>query len=60
MFPLMKKLFLMMVYFTKVINVFNNGEKNIIKLKASNCHEIKTTSNHKFYVREKDIYSPIY
>lgn len=44
--------------FHKVINVFNNGEKNIIKLKASNCHEIKTTSNHKFYVREKTYIHP--
>ena len=32
--------------FHKVINVFNNGEKNIIKLKASNCHEIKYMVNN--------------
>lgn len=39
--------------FKKVLNVFNNGLKDIIKIKCMGVDEIKCTSNHKFYVREK-------
>ena len=37
----------------KVINVFDNGRHNIYKINAMGIDEIKTTLNHKFYVREK-------
>lgn len=36
----------------KVVNVFNNGTHDIYKIKAMGVDEIKTTLNHKFYVRE--------
>lgn len=39
--------------FKKVLNVFNNGLKDIVKIKCMSVDEIKCTSNHKFYVREK-------
>ena len=37
----------------KVVNVFNNGTRDIYKINAMGIDEIKTTYNHKFYVREK-------
>jgi site-specific DNA-cytosine methylase len=37
----------------KVTNVFNNGTHDIYKINAMGVDEIKTTLNHKFYVREK-------
>lgn len=39
--------------FKEVINVFNNGLKDIIKIKGMGVDEIKCTPNHRFYVREK-------
>ena len=36
----------------KVVNVFNNGTHDIYKINAMGVDEIKTTLNHKFYVRE--------
>lgn len=37
----------------KVVNVFNNGIHDIYKINAMGIDEMKTTYNHKFYVREK-------
>lgn len=37
----------------KVVNIFNNGTHDIYKINAMGVDEIKTTLNHKFYVREK-------
>lgn len=37
----------------KVVNIFNNGVHDIYKINAMGIDEIKTTYNHKFYVREK-------
>ena len=39
--------------FKQVVNVFNNGLKDIVKIKGMGVDEIKCTPNHKFYVREK-------
>ena len=36
----------------KVVNVFDNGTHDIYKINAMGVDEIKTTLNHKFYVRE--------
>ena len=36
----------------KVVNIFNNGTHDIYKINAMGVDEIKTTLNHKFYVRE--------
>ena len=36
----------------KVANIFNNGTHDIYKINAMGVDEIKTTINHKFYVRE--------
>ena len=36
----------------KVVNIFNNGTHDIYKINAMCVDEIKTTLNHKFYVRE--------
>ena len=38
--------------YNRVVNFFDNGKKEIYKLKASSFDEIKTTENHRFYVRE--------
>lgn len=38
----------------RVINVFNQGIKKTYAIKAMGFHEIKTTINHKFYVRKKE------
>lgn len=35
-----------------VTNVMNQGVKNIVSVKAMGFDEIRTTNNHKFYVRE--------
>ena len=37
--------------YEKVVNFFDNGKKDIIRLVTSNMDEIKTTSNHRFWVR---------
>lgn len=37
----------------KVVNTFDNGVHDIYKINAIGVDEIKTTLNHKFYVREK-------
>lgn len=37
----------------KVVNVFYNGTHDIYKINAMGVDEIKTTYNHRFYVREK-------
>ena len=37
----------------KVINKFNNGTHEIYKINAMSIDEIKTTYNHKFYIRTK-------
>lgn len=37
----------------KVVNVFGNGTHDIYKINAMGVDEIKTTLNHKFYIREK-------
>lgn len=39
--------------YNRVVNFFDNGKKEIYKLKTSSFDEIKTTENHRFYVREK-------
>lgn len=39
--------------FKQVRNVFNNGLKDIVKIKSMGVDEIKCTTNHKFYIREK-------
>ena len=39
--------------FHKVIDWMNNGEKDVYCIDAMCTDEIKTTSNHKFYVRKK-------
>ena len=36
--------------YQKVLKVGSDGHKNIINIKSSNCHGIKTTSNHPFYI----------
>lgn len=38
--------------YNRVVNFFDNGKKEIYKLKTSSFDEIKTTENHRFYVRE--------
>ena len=38
--------------YKKVINTFNNGKHEIYSIKGMGIDEIKTTFNHKFYVRE--------
>lgn len=37
--------------YEKVINVFDNGKKDIVRLVTPNVDEIKTTPNHRFWVR---------
>ena len=37
----------------KVVNVFDNGVKPIVRIKAMGTDEIKCTTNHKFYVRTR-------
>lgn len=44
--------------FRKVVNFFDNGKKEIWKLTGSAFDEIKTTENHKFYVRKKQYKYP--
>ena len=39
--------------YEKVTNVFSQGRKNIIEIRAMNFDSIKTTLNHKFLVRRK-------
>ena len=39
--------------YRKVVNTFDNGKKNIVKLVTSNAHALETTANHRFYVRKK-------
>ena len=38
--------------YKKVVNTFNNGKHEIYSIKGMGIDEIKTTFNHKFYVRE--------
>lgn len=38
--------------YKKVVNTFNNGKHQIYSIKGMGIDEIKTTFNHKFYVRE--------
>lgn len=45
--------------FHPVINFFDNGMKNIVKVVTSNCHQIKTTKNHKLYVRQRSYAYPV-
>lgn len=44
--------------FHTVRNFFNNGKKDIVKVVTSNCHQIRTTYNHKLYVRKKKLIYP--
>ena len=37
--------------YEKVVNFFDNGKKDIIRLVTSNMDEVRTTSNHRFWVR---------
>ena len=37
--------------YKRVVNFFDNGVKDIVKIKTSCVDEIKTTPNHKFWVR---------
>lgn len=39
-------------HYEKVTNTFDNGIHDIYKINAMGVDEIKTTANHKFYVRE--------
>lgn len=38
--------------YKKVVNTFNNGKHKIYSIKGMGIDEIKTTFNHKFYIRE--------
>lgn len=42
----------------EVVNFFDNGKKQIYKVYTSNADVLKTTDNHKFYVRKKDMTYP--
>lgn len=45
--------------FRKVLNTFDNGTKDIIEMVTSNSDILRTTANHRFYVRKKYLkYSP--
>lgn len=37
--------------YEKVVNFFDNGKKDIIRLVTSNMDEVRTTPNHRFWVR---------
>jgi len=39
--------------YQKVTNIFNNGFSDIYSIKGMAIDEIKTTNNHKFYVKQK-------
>lgn len=39
--------------YRKVLNTFDNGEKAIIEMVTSNSDVLRTTANHRFYVRKK-------
>ena len=36
----------------KVLNVFNNGEKEVFNINGMEFDSIKATANHKFYTRK--------
>lgn len=40
--------------YSKVIDFLEQGQKEIWRINAMGFHELKTTSNHKFYVRKKE------
>ena len=42
-----------------VVNFFNNGAKEILKVYTTPCDVIKTTGNHKFLVRTKSLNYPV-
>jgi DNA (cytosine-5)-methyltransferase 1 len=39
--------------YMKILKTMNNGEKEIYRIKAMSVDEIRTTKNHRFFVREK-------
>lgn len=39
--------------YEKVVKVFDNGKRDIVKVVSTNVDEIKTTVNHRFWVRTK-------
>lgn len=45
--------------FHLVKKFFDNGMKDIVKVVTSNCHQIKTTKNHKLYVRQRSYVYPV-